>query len=364
MATQAATKFAATNFPAMSTQRLLVFAGIALIAGGMLFGDIFAVFVLHQNGGETSAALLAATQAVAAQNPAAVKDAFTRIGGLLEDRGTKVDAHVHLTDAGYLALLLALVQPYVALSNWRKKLLARLFLLGGVLLPIGIFLIHYVGLAYSPSSVIGWASILADSAGALLIVALIGEVWGLLNYFRSGKGAIELPQDRTWERRILLSGGTVLVLLGFLYGAWYAGMNLYGQEARERKILGDVLDAVVASSPAAARSVNAYGMLAAEKAVEIAAHSHIIEFGLLAILLSFIQPYVFLRDVWKRRWALLLLAGSLILPIFVLLELKIGLVAGGIADLGGLMVIVALIGMLVGVLRYSGSIDAQAGGLS
>src|SRR2546422_6157034 len=195
MATEAAPNFAATNFPAMSTQRLLVFGGIALIAGGMLFGDIFAVFVLHQNGGETSAALLAATQAVAAQNPAAVKDAFTRIGGLLEDRDTKVDAHVHLTDAGYLALLLALVQPYVALSNWRKKLLARLFLLGGVLLPIGIFLIHYVGLAYSPSSVIGWASILADSAGALLIVALIGEVWGLLNYFRSGKGAIELRSE-------------------------------------------------------------------------------------------------------------------------------------------------------------------------
>src|SRR3989442_5125067 len=128
--------------PAMSAQRLLVFGGIALIAGGMFFGDIFAVFVLHQNVGETGAALLAATQAVAAQNPAAVKDAFTRIGGLLEDRGTKVETHVHMTDSGYLALLLALVQPYVALSNWRKKLLARLFLLGGVLLPIGIFLIH------------------------------------------------------------------------------------------------------------------------------------------------------------------------------------------------------------------------------
>ncbi len=231
-----------------------------------------------------------------------------------------------------------------------------------MLLPIGIFLIHYVGLAYSPSSVIGWASILADSAGALMIIALLGEALGLLNYFRSGNRSIEdeLQQDRTWERRTLLSGGTVLVLLGFLYG----GMNLYEQEARERKILGDVLDAAVANSSAAAQSVNAYGMLAAEKAVEIAGHSHIIEFGLLAILLSFIQPYVFLRDVWKRRWALLLLAGSLILPIFVLLELKIGLVAGGIADLGGLMVIVALIGMLVGVLRYSGSIDAQAGGLS
>src|SRR5437868_11298501 len=175
MATTIRHRAVSTTVAAMSTQRLLVFGGIARIAGGMRFGDIFAVFVLHQNVGETGAALLAATQAVAAQNPAAVKDAFTRIGGLLEDRGTKVDTHVHMTDSGYLALLLALVQPYVALSNWRKKLLARLFLLGGVLLPIGIFLIHYVGLAYSPSSVIGWASILADSAGALMIIALLGE---------------------------------------------------------------------------------------------------------------------------------------------------------------------------------------------
>src|SRR5438874_3269746 len=278
MATQAATKFAATNFPAMSTQRLLVFGGIALIAGGMLFGDIFAVFVLHQNGGETGAALLAATQAVAAQNPAAVKDAFTRIGGLLEDRGTKVDTHVHMTDSGYLALLLALAQPYVGLSAGRKKLLAKLFLLGGVLLPIGIFLIHYVGLAYSPSPMIGWASILADLAGTLMIVVVIGEAWGLWTYSRTARVTLEdeLPQGTSWERRVLLSGGTVLVLLGFLYGAWYAGMNLYEQESRARKILGDVLDAAVASSPAAARSVNAYGMLAAEQSVEIEAHSHII----------------------------------------------------------------------------------------
>jgi len=40
-----------------------------------------------------------------------------------------------------------------------------------------------------------------------------------------------------------------------------------------------------------------------------------------------------------------------------LLELKWGLVAGGIADLGGLLVIIGLIGMVVGVLRYSGSLD-------
>jgi hypothetical protein len=42
----------------------------------------------------------------------------------------------------------------------------------------------------------------------------------------------------------------------------------------------------------------------------------------------------------------------------VLLELNLGLVAGGIADIGGLLVIVALVGMLVGILRYSGHLDA------
>jgi hypothetical protein len=108
-------------------------------------------------------------------------------------------------------------------------------------------------------------------------------------------------------------------------------------------------------------AVNLFGGLAAARAVSIAAHSHIIEFGLLAILLSFVQPYVYLSDKWKRRWVKVLLGGSVILPVFVLAELKFGLVAGGIADAGGLLVIIALFGMLVGVLRYGGHLDAAAG---
>lgn len=158
---------------------------------------------------------------------------------------------------------------------------------------------------------------------------------------------------------MLLSGGTILVLLGFLYGGWYAAKNLREQEERELAILKGMLDQSPGKTNLLA-FVNAYGSLQAEKAVEIAAHSHIIEFGLLSILLSFVQPYVFLSAVWKRRWVKLLLLGSVILPVFVLLELKLGLLAGGIADVGGLMVIVALIGMLAGVLRCSGGIDAGA----
>ena len=136
----------ASAFSAMSARRLYIFGGIALIAGGLLFGDIFAVFVLHQNAARQGEALIAASRAVAAGDAAAVNQVFTHLGDVLEDRGTKVDAHVHMIGAGYLALLLGLVQPYIAFSRKTKKSLAVLFIAGGILLPIGIFLIHYVGL--------------------------------------------------------------------------------------------------------------------------------------------------------------------------------------------------------------------------
>ena len=366
MATRAIPSTVVTTFAPMSARRVLIFGGIVLIAGGMLFGDVFAVFVLHQNAMLQGEALLAAAQSMAARNPTAVKDIFGSLGSLLEDRGTKVDAHVHMTDAGYLALLLALLQPFIVFSHRTKKLLASLFVTGGLLLPMGIFLIHYVGLAHSPFSVIGWASVLADFAGALLIGVLLAEACGLWRYFRGARVETAEPELRDWSnwpRRTLLTGGTVLVLLGFLYGAWYSVFDLYRHEEQEMYILKSMLGAGGAPSnlQAAAISVKNFGNLAGERAVKVAAHSHIIEFGLLAILLSFVQPYVFLSPVWQRRWVLVLLTGSVTLPVFVLLEPKLGLVAGGIADMGGLMVILALLGMLVGVLRYTGSLDAVSG---
>jgi hypothetical protein len=53
-----------------------------------------------------------------------------------------------------------------------------------------------------------------------------------------------------------------------------------------------------------------------------------------------------------------LLMGSLMLPVCVLLELKGGLIAGGLADFGGLLVIIALFAMWIGILRYTGALDA------
>jgi hypothetical protein len=357
-----AAPFAAGAFTPLSSARLFILGGISLIIGGMVFGDVFAVFVLHQNAGRIGQHLLAATQAVAAGDASTVLAHFTSIGGFLENRGTKVDTHVHILDFGYLALLLALVQPYVALSALAKKRLAQIFMIGAVLLPVSVFLIHYVGLAYSPLRAIGWASIFADFGGLLVIVACVGELAGLWRYLRGARPALaeeELLQDRSWAARVLLTGGTLLVLLGFLHGAYYAAVDLYQHEARDIALLQAMVENAAGDNLAAAtQAVSAYGGLQGDKAVKIAAHAHIIEFGLLAILLAFVQRFVFLSERWKRRWVSVLLLGSVVLPVFVLLELRWGLVAGGIADVGGLLVVVGLSGMLVGVLRHTGRLDA------
>ena len=108
------------------------------------------------------------------------------------------------------------------------------------------------------------------------------------------------------------------------------------------------------------QALGEYGQLQGDKAVHIAAHAHAIEFGLLAMMLAFFQPYVSLREEWKRRWAAVLLAGSVMLPVCVLLEIKYGLVAGVLADFGGLLVILALLAIWMGILRYGGALDASA----
>jgi len=349
----------ALTFARMSARRLYIFGGIALIASGLLFGDIFAVFILHQNAARQGDALMAAGRAVAAGNPAAVNELFIHLGNVLEDRGTKVDAHVHMIGAGYLALLLGLVQPYIALSRQTKKSLAALFLTGGAFLPLGIFLIHYIGLTGSPFPTIGWASVLADSAGAVLIFVVILQGWGFWRYICSRQlSEPELPDEDSMPRRALLTGGTLLILAGFLHGAYYAATQLYEHERMETEILQRLLRSALAGNiDAVSAAVNSFGNLAGTRAVNIAAHSHIIEFGLLAMLLSFVQPFVFLTEKWKRRWVKMLLGGSVILPMFVLLEMRLGLIAGGIADVGGLMVLIGLMGMLLGIVRYSGALD-------
>ncbi|HEX9256021.1 MAG TPA: hypothetical protein VF938_10760, partial [Candidatus Angelobacter sp.] len=283
-------------------------------------------------------------------------------GEFLENRGTKVDTHVHLIAFGYLALMLALVQPWVRLSERARRRLAWLLVSGAVLLPVGVFLIHYVGLAYSPLQAIGWASIFADLGGLIVLAATVGYLSGIVQHFRARQPLLpdKLLGDRSSSSRGLLAGGLLLILAGFVHGAYYAGADLYRHEAADYTILSQMSSAAAAQNQAQInQSLADYGQLQGDKTVKIAAHAHIIEFGLLAMLLAFFQPYVQLSEAWKLRWAMVLLCGSLLLPVCVLMEMKFGLLAGGIADIGGLLVILALFAMWIGILRYTGSLDAM-----
>lgn len=356
----------ATAFARLSARRLLTLAGIGMILAGMIFGDIFAVFVLHQNAARVGTSLSAAARAAAAGDAAAVGSHFKSTGEFLENRGTKVDTHVHLIAFGYLALMLALAQPWVGLSETVRRRLAWLLIAGAVLLPVGVFLIHYVGLAYSPLEAIGWASIFADLGGLMVLAATVGYLAGIWRHFRARQPLLpdQLLRDRSAPSRWLLAGGVLLVLAGFVHGAYYAGVDLYRHEAADYTILSQMSAAAAAKNQAQiSRSLADYGQLQGDKAVKIAAHAHIIEFGLLAMLLAFFQPYVQLSEAWKRHWVTVLLCGSLLLPVCVLMEMKFGLVAGGIADIGGLLVILALLAMWIGILRYTGSVDAMPSGM-
>jgi len=349
-------------FAAMSARRLFLLGGIGLILTGMFFGDIFAVFTLHQNAARVGANLAAAAHAALAGDRQAVLVNFQNVGAFLENRGTKVDTHVHMIDFGYLALMLAILQPWLALTESVKKKLAWVFLAGAWLLPVGVYLIHYVGLAHSPMKTIGWASIAADFGGLLVLIATFVCLLGMGKHFH-GKLAgpsDKLLSDRSAEGIILFAGGIALVLLGFFHGAYYAATDLYRHEAQDYSLLAQMS----AGSAAGARDVvdealAGYDQLQGAKAVNIAAHAHSIEFGLLAIMLAFFQPYVRLRTSWKRRWACVLLVDSLLLPVCVLLEMKFGLVAGGLADVAGLLIIFALLAMWIGILRYTGELDAS-----
>jgi hypothetical protein len=267
---------------------------------------------------------------------------------------------------GYIALLLAVLQPFVVLSERRKKLLAQTFLLGATLLPVGVFLIHYVGLAGSPFAAIGWASVAADLGGLLVAIVAAIELIGLVRYWRANatSSAAAKPRDlllhdRSWCGRALLAGGTLLILAGFAHGAYYAALHLYDYEAQDTSLVGRMATSAATGQTADANAaLDAYAQLQGAKAVNVAAHAHIIEFGTLCVLMALFQPYVFLGERARRLWTVVLLAGSLILPVFVLLELPVGLVARGIADIGGLLVILALFAMLIGIVRYTGSLDS------
>jgi hypothetical protein len=330
----------------------------------MIFGDIFAVFILHPNNARIGEAMYAAAQLIPAGDSEGILSHFMAIGGFLENRGTKIDAHSHIIHTGYAAILLAILQPYVALNACVKIRLAWIYILSALLMPPCIFAIYYVGMAYSPLQDIGWASIFADLFGAFLAIAVFGQLWGLYRHWHSNSStAAPHYLKRGGEAsRSLLVGGLMLLIAGFLYGAGFAAYNQSGASASEVDILKNIVSHAASSqNDLLNEDFAAFGGYQALRGITIAAHAHVNEMGILLLLLSFVQPFLLYSNAWKKRWARVAVVGAFGMPVSIAMELKFGLLAGFFADSFGLTVIIALVAMLFGLLRYTGSKDGHEG---
>lgn len=348
-------------------QRILVVGGMLMIASGMLFGDVFAMFVLHPNNARIAEAMYAASQLIPAGDTEGILSHFMAIGGLLENRGTKVDAHSHMIHMGYIALLLAMLQPWVAFDAKAKKQLAWFFVLSGFLLPPSIFSIHYLGLAGSPLEFIGWGSILADLFGTFLSLAVFLYCYGLWRHVRGVGGDAEPAYIGHGNNasRTLLVGGLLLIVAGFLYGAAMAAWNSGGTGPCEVAILKDIVaHSVSADQIALDTAFGAYGEFQMYKAINVATHAHINEMGILLLLLSFVQSFVQYADGLRNRWAHFAVLCGFGLPLGIMLEIPYGFVGSVIADLSGFGMIVVVLATLFGLLRHTGASDANQGGVA
>jgi hypothetical protein len=320
----------------------------------MLFGDLFAIFVLHPNNARIGEAMFTASQLVPSGDVDGIMAQFMAIGGFLENRGTKVDTHSHVIHMGYIALLLALLQPWVALSEQVKRRAAWLFVLSAILLPLSIFSIYYVGLAYSPISYIGWGSILADFFGATAALAMFVQFWGLWRHVRGEGAAAGVLAAGSGQRasRTLLVGGLLLLVWGFLYGAAYAAWTQSGSGASEVDILKSIVtNAAADNQELLGQDFAAFGNYQMHRAINVASHAHINEMGILLLLLSFIQGLLAGDENARSRWATIAVASAWLLPVGILLEIPFGVVGSVIADLSGFCVIISLLVMLSGLLR-------------
>jgi len=351
---------------ASSAQRVLVIGGLLLIVSGMLFGDIFAMFVLHPNNASIGNAMYAAAQLIPTGDVDGIMAHFMAIGGFLENRGTKIDAHSHIIHMGYIALLLAMIQPWVALSETAKLRTAWLFIIAAALLPPSIFAIHYVGLAFSPFDILGWANILADFWGAMLALAMFIEFWGLWRHTRvPGQSSLQPVYIGAGNRasRTLLVGGLMLLASGFVYGVAMAAWKQLGLAVAELDILKNIVSHASATQwDLVGQDFESLGQYQMYRGINIATHTHINEMGIALLLMSFLQAFVQYADRTRQRWAWVAVCSGFALPIGILLEIPYGIVGSIVADSAGFLMIASMMAMLFGLLRYTGARDAGKGG--
>jgi hypothetical protein len=340
-----------------SAARLLVFGGISFILAGMLLGEIFAIFVSHVGSAQIRRELSTSVIPAIASNDLAKVDAgYRRIENLMERRGRIMDAHSHLIAYGFLALVLALFQAVSHLDEARRRTCALCIIGGGGVQSLSVFVSYWMA-----APVRTWILAASAAGGVLVLLGVLGNYAGL----RGGTAwrdfaALTGQRAASAGSQILLKAGAFFILIGMVFGFYYAWVYVTQHEPGQMVLLQRALDAAASRDVGAASAAAlSYRGLQSRIAIVTAAHSHVIEMGIMAILLAFVQDFVFLSAGWKRRWAIVFSIGAGIMPLCTYLASMYGLLFAGFADAFGLMSVAALIAMLSGIVRHTGAVEGR-----
>lgn len=341
--------------PRLSAARLLVFGGISLMLAGMLLGEVFAIFISHVASAQIRHEWVATViPAIARRDLYAVRAGYDRIEDLLERRGRIMDAHSHLTAYGFVALALALLQPVSKYSERIRWVLAVCIVAGGLLQSLSVFVSYWM----SPQTR-DWVLLASASGGLLVLVGVLGNCMALPGAPLRSEFVSETKRRlSSSSSQLLLKAGALLILTGMAFGFYYAWVFVTQHEPRQAVLFsGALASAVSGDTSGATGSILAYRGLQSRVAIVSAAHSHIIEMGIMAVLLAFVQDFVFLSVRWKHRWAVLFCAGGAIMPLCTYCASIYGLVFAGLADTFGMMSVAALFAMLSGLIRHAGAME-------
>ncbi len=336
-----------------TASRILVFGGILLLVINMLLGEVFAIFISHVANGEIRTLWGDVIIAARGGEVGLLQGYFERMEFLFDRRGRIMNTHSHAGAFGILALMLALIQPLLNLSDKSKRRLAICLIAGGITQPLFIFVSSYTGI---------WANYLSHLGAVLICIGVTGSIIGLSRSSADNSTVRELVATllAPASSRLLLRWGALLILIGMLFGFGYAWVFTTDHEPRQYQLIESMLAYAsdeVETEPRAL--VKSYRGVNSSIAILAAVHSHAIEMGTIALLLAFIQSFIFMSDRVRLNWARAFLVGGYLLPFFIFNATIYGLRSAAFADIAGFIVLVSLIAMLTGCVRQTGLLDKQ-----
>ena len=324
------------------SERLLIVGGLLLVVGGLVAGELFALFLSHAINADLKSAWkdVLALSGQGAADEIAVR--FEEIRNLATERARAMSIHSHAGPYGLLAAALALAKSRCGSAGRFDFPAAVLILAGGVIQSVG-----FLTLDYESGAALSWSNV-----GVLLLVAGIGlYIPGLLPTVNR----VDALPRRQEPGGLLVRIGASLVFGGLVFGLFLAWRHVFFDEPALHATLQQLMEAINGGEADAANGYYAtYKSTQIRMAITAAAHSHAVAFGFVMITAALLARHLGLSKKWRDGAFVLIATGGLLLPLFVYLAPRFGYFYALCADSAGALVIIGVLMVLRGLLPQRG----------